>query len=429
MQDAIAQNRAIRPAAPSMARSLPFVRGRRVLLLQGPVGGFFARLGAALEANGNHVRKVNFNAGDWFYYRHGLAYRGRMADWPAWLAALIAREEIDLILMFSDCRPIHVAARDVAARAGIETGVFEEGYIRPDHITLEREGVNAHSCTDFSTFAGEDARTDQPPSRAMGNTFPGKARASLWYFLAGILGRPLFPFYRHHKALSVLQAFWWTRAGMRKHLSHKRDQAAMARISGPLRGKFYLVPLQVYDDYQIIAHSDYADVGDFIAAVIRSFAVHAAPDMSLVFKHHPMDRGYRHYGGLIRRVAGEAGVADRVLYHHDLHLPTALAAARGVVVVNSTVGLDSLWLGRPTRVMGRAFYDLPGLTFQGPLDAFWDAADTAIPDRKMFLALRRNILEKTQMNGSFYQPAPPDPAHPAAEPGFAGLAEPDPAHG
>lgn len=412
-----------------LARSLPELRGRRVLLLQGPVGGFFTRLGRALEANGNHVRKVNFNAGDWLFFREGLSFRGRLADWPAWLDDLLTREETDLILMFSDCRPIHAAARELAARRGIETGVFEEGYIRPDHITLEREGVNAFSCTDFRGLPGEEPRIDQPPSRAMSGTFRGKAWGAFWYFTAGTLGRPFFPHYRHHKAMTPLQAFWWARAGWRKLLSHRRDVRAMQKIAGPMRGRYYLVPLQVYDDYQIIAHSDYADVGDFIAAVIRNFAVHAPADMSLVFKHHPMDRGYRHYGRLIDRVAGETGVADRVLYHHDLHLPTALDGARGVVVVNSTVGLDSLWHGRPTRVMGRAFYDLPGLTFQGPLAGFWEGADHALPERDKFLALRRRILVKTQMNGSFYQPAPPDPEHPDAPPGFAGLAEPDPRHG
>src|SRR5207253_3330067 len=40
------------------------LRGKRVLLLQGPVGPFFRRLAARLRAAGAEVHKVNFNGGD-----------------------------------------------------------------------------------------------------------------------------------------------------------------------------------------------------------------------------------------------------------------------------------------------------------------------------------------------------------------------------
>jgi capsular polysaccharide export protein len=35
-----------------------------------------------------------------------------------------------------------------------------------------------------------------------------------------------------------------------------------------------------------------------------------------------------------------------------------------VVTINSTVGLSALAQGRATKTLGRAFYDLPGLTHQ-----------------------------------------------------------------
>ena len=57
------------------------------------------------------------------------------------MAALL----IDLVFLFGDCRPIHRAAHDVATAMGIDVGVFEEGYLRPDFITLERHGVNGNS--------------------------------------------------------------------------------------------------------------------------------------------------------------------------------------------------------------------------------------------------------------------------------------------
>jgi capsular polysaccharide export protein len=117
--------------------------GKRVLLLQGPVGPFFARLARDLRAVDAEVFKVNFNAGDWFFYRRdALNYRGKMDAWPAWFEAQLRRLDIDVVFLFGDCRPVHQAAHRVATALGVEVGVFEEGYVRPDYITLERSGVN-----------------------------------------------------------------------------------------------------------------------------------------------------------------------------------------------------------------------------------------------------------------------------------------------
>jgi capsular polysaccharide export protein len=77
---------------------------------------------------------------------------------------------------------------------------------------------------------------------------------------------------------------------------------------------------------------------------------------------------------------------------------------RGVVVVNSTVGLSALHHGAPTKVCGNALYDIPGLTFQGTLDQFWSDAPGAKPDRQLYVRFRDHLISKTQINGSFYKP-------------------------
>jgi len=84
---------------------------------------------------------------------------------------------------------------------------------------------------------------------------------------------------------------------------------------------------------------------------------------------------------LIKKLASAAGIAARVHYIHDQHLPTLLEQVRGVVLVNSTVGLSALHHGAPTKVCGHALYDIPGLTYQGTLDQFWSVAPGARPDR------------------------------------------------
>jgi capsule polysaccharide modification protein KpsS len=70
---------------------------------------------------------------------------GELAQWPEVLEAFIIRHRIDAVLLFGDCRPVHACVRSMTERLGCAFGVFEEGYLRPDHITFEPMGVNGHS--------------------------------------------------------------------------------------------------------------------------------------------------------------------------------------------------------------------------------------------------------------------------------------------
>lgn len=117
-------------------RGIQAFRGKGVLLLQRPVGPFFSRLAHDLEAAGATVFKVNFNAGDWLFYRRpAFRFKGAMAKWPAWLEALLKRLDVDVVLLFGDCRPIHVAAHRIAMGRELEAGVLEEGHLRPHYMT------------------------------------------------------------------------------------------------------------------------------------------------------------------------------------------------------------------------------------------------------------------------------------------------------
>jgi len=54
------------------------------------------------------------------------------------LEAKLSEWEITDIILFGDCRPVHAAAIAIAKRHQIPHYVFEEGYLRPNWITLER---------------------------------------------------------------------------------------------------------------------------------------------------------------------------------------------------------------------------------------------------------------------------------------------------
>jgi capsular polysaccharide export protein len=390
-----------------MIRDLASFYGKNVLLLQGPLGPFFRHLSRDLRKAGAKVTKVNFNGGDWLFSSgDSVNYTGHAIDWPKYLTRLLNERKIDTILLFGDCRSLHRMALKLAVPMGIDVGVFEEGYVRPDYITFERYGVNANSQLprDASHYLAVEpqVRAAQP----VGNVFWFAALwAILYYCAAGILW-PIFRRYQHHRPLTVLEAWPWIKSGFRKLVYAQVEQDIQDRLVNDYSKRYYLVPLQVHNDAQVHVHSPYKSVVDFIENVIASFVKHAPQENLLVIKHHPMDRGYHDYTDAIRQLSIAYNAPDRILYIHDQHLPTLLEHARGVVLINSTVGLSALHHDIPLKVCGNAIYDMPGLSFQGDLDGFWAASFHFQINSMLYTSFISYLVGMTQFNGSFYRKLP-----------------------
>jgi capsule polysaccharide modification protein KpsS len=162
---------------------------------------------------------------------------------------------------------------------------------------------------------------------------------------------------------------------------------------------YFFVPLQVYLDSQM-QHSSFPTIEAFIEHVIESFARHAPSDTTLLLKHHPFDRAYRDYGELIRELAARFGLGDRVVYADVIPIPATLRGARGTIVMNSTVAVSSMHHGTPVMCLGNAVYNMPGLTYQGTLEAFWN--DPGRVDRELFDRFRYWLRVTNQINGSVW---------------------------
>lgn len=376
-----------------------------MLLLQGPLGPFFRRLSRDLAEHGARVSKVNFNGGDWLFYPAGATlFRGRMEDWPAFLERLLSERKIDVVLLYGDCRPVHRCVRGLTERLGIELGVFEAGYVRPNYITLERSGINDYSSlprdADFYLRLPDKKNGVPLP---VGNVFWHAALWAVLYYIAAALLRPLLRHYQHHRRLAVREAWPWIRGLWRKYYYHVKERNVRRRLETKWPGRVFLVPLQVHYDSQMHIHSDYASVDTFIQYVVSDFSKNAPSDSYLIIKHHPMDRAYRDYSRLCKSLAEIYGVEGRLLYVHDLHLPTVFRQLCGVVVVNSTVGLSALLHGVPVKVCGRAVYDIKGLTYPGLLSDFWSQAHLHKPHRRTMQSFHSYLIERTQLNGSVYK--------------------------
>lgn len=381
------------------------VSSQRVLLLQGPMGDFFAQLAAWLRTRQIEVHKVNFNGGDRFFYRDSAAtdFRGRLSDFAGWLKLHLQRLNIDTVVCFGDCRLYHLRARSVCQQLGIRFLVFEEGYLRPDYITLECDGVNANSSLNLSLMLNQPVQHDYPePTQP---SFSLMVWSACLYYLAWILLHLWYPYYQHHRLFTPYQEIVaWLRALRRRATNTLFDHRKQAYIRTNLAGRYFIVALQVHNDSQVRVHSDYDDVSDFVIETMRSFAEYALPDQHLVIKHHPMDRGYRSYRSLIKKTAQELGIRSRVLYVCDVHLPSLIKRSIGLVTINSTTGLQALFHGKPVIALGRAIYNLPRLTFQGELKDFWRAPTPV--DHAYYWCFRAFLIHHSQLNGSFYGLSP-----------------------
>jgi capsule polysaccharide modification protein KpsS len=322
---------------------------------------------------------------------------------------LVRELSVDGVVLFGDCRPLHRAAIERARALGVEAFVFEEGYLRPDFVTLERGGVNGHSQIPRDpTFFCEDAAEREPPHQPVQHAFLKSALHTVAYATATAALRPLYPEYRHHRDIRPLpQAALWLRGAVRRALHTVRDREVARRLEAHELGPYFFVPLQVHLDSQL-GHSRYGSVDDFIREVVRTFAEHAPPDHALVLKLHPMDRAYRDYGPLVGELTERHALGGRLFYVDVVNLPAALRGARGTVVINSTVGLSSLTHGTPVKCLGTAVYDLPGLTHQGTLAEFF--REPAPVDRALYKRFRRWLREKNQLNGSVWSRLHEDPS-------------------
>lgn len=379
------------------------------LFLQGPATDFFAHLAQALAARGHKAASISFCAGDALLWRGAgprFAFRGRLARLEPFLRELAARLKVTDLVMLGDTRPVHAVAMQVAQDLGLTTHVWEEGYLRPFWLTLERGGINGHSRLPrdpawYLRVAPKLPEVDSPAP--LPNPIWRLAAWEVAYKLPGLLNPLLYPGYRTHRPMiSPLEFLGW---GLRFATLPRYERGdRRTRIAPRGSGRpFFLLALQLDGDSQIERHSPFRSVGEVIRTVMASFAAHAPGDVYLVIKNHPLDTGWGRHGRLVRRYADKLGVAGRTHFVETGHLPDFWPGCRGVVGVNSTVGAAALAAGLPVIALGEAVYGLPGLTFQGGLDAFWTEA--AAPDATLFSAFRRVVLHGTQVAGSFYSRA------------------------
>lgn len=372
---------------------------RQFLFLQGPPGPFFRDLAGALAEHGCGVHRINLSGGDRYDWPDAATnYRGRKRNWPMFLDRFLRAHAITDMVLFGDCRPMHQAALRMAQLRGVHIHVYEEGYIRPDWMTLERDGVNGHSPMERDPAAILAEARQLPPVPQLPPItaeFKRRARDSYWHYHHVVTGRWQFPFYQTHRQGSItLDGIGWLwRLAMRGR-RHRQAVETLAAIAGR---EFFIFPLQLTGDYQIRHHSPFGSMMVAVDYVLESFARFAPAETVLLIKEHPLDSSYTNWRACLMAKARALGMAGRVYHIDGGELDILSAKARGMVCVNSTSATLALEAGTPVAVLGDAIYDIKGITHSGGLDSFW--AHPTPPDAELYAAFKRVLHAKCLVRG------------------------------
>lgn len=366
-----------------------------------------SRLALDLKDAGHEVAKVMFCAPDLIYRFKGIRthlFHKPLADFDVWLRKLVATEHYDTFFLYNHYRPYNQVTWNLAEEKGLGCHVFELGLIRPNCVT-----VFCNKTQPLPTLAAAwqeilmerrmPVHVETPPELCQVST-TAKMLAFCSNFLISRITSPLFPDFVDQREMKLGRHFKHGLIHLWRFIERSRDCEFDPVFASELSGRYYAAPLQVHSDTQITQCSDFKSIEQFIKVVVRSFERFAPSDTKLVFKVHPMDRGYKDYMDLIAGLDHRLG-GGRILYVDRVHLPTLLSNSRGVVNINSSVGISGLIHHVPVIALGKAVYDLPDLTFQGGLDAFWTQAQKPKNLRvKQFINL---LLETSQGRGTLSQ--------------------------
>ena len=387
------------------SRSKPLAN-RRFLLVTLPSGPFGRRFAKHLRRNGADVLRVILNGGDLISWGAGDALWPRVPRplWQSWLEWQFFEQSITDVVVFGDTM-IYSADALASARANdLRTWVLENGYNRPDWITVEPTGVNANSCLprDPKAYADVDLNESTIETPHIGPITPYHTLNITSYFTGVVIGTPFFPTYSYPYAVPLwaqifghIRRYFWAMGR-----EHKFDGEAAAVIQD---GRpYFLACLQREGDSQLLDHSDLKTNTAFMTHLIADFAANAPSGHRLIFKNHPLDPGVEDLRTRCFAIARRYQIAQRVAFLEGGAFAQLARASRGVVAVNSTAAYAALGFGVPVKLLGRAVFDIEGLTDSAPLADFWSAPRS--PDPELFARFRKKLSARTQIYGSFHNP-------------------------
>ncbi len=380
-----------------------------ILLLQGPLGPFFKDLAIAFSQEGVPTHKINFNGGDAYFSGadHVVDYLDPPDQWGDYLQSYLESYPIRAVFVYGDMRFYHRVAAKICGERGVLFYAFEEGYLRPGYITLEAGGNNANSLFPDVFLKGCKNTSAPPKPLLVGPVHWWQINYGYrYYYMKDAHTRPKkykkFQGYAHHRPDNgYIERIKWLKSVWRKVYYDITEQHELQNITAQCTGKLFFVPLQVAIDSQILYHSPYGTIETFIEHIIAGFAQSASPEDHILFKHHPMDRGFNHYAKLIDQHIDAHSLQGRVHYLFSPSVHEILDLTTACITINSTVGVEALSKSIPTLMLGEAIAKSCGLTSGQSLVEFFKVPEPA--DKQGCTHFLEALKVHTQFPGSFYK--------------------------
>ena len=375
------------------------------LFLQGSYSQFTRNLASELQSQGHDFLKINFYGGDRYFWGkdNAIDYRGDISGLEAFYRETIAKHGITDIVLFNDSRPVHRPAIKVANENRLNVYAMEEAYFRPHWINLEWGEMNGNSYLSRNPDWYRERAQMLPklkPVVPVGNAHSHRVRNDIMNTIAMYTWKLKYSKYKTHRPYSILHEYlFWAKRLVR----YKRNQAQAMQVVKQLAETstpYFLLPLQLDTDVQTRIHSNFGGMVPALIAIMHSFAKFADPDDCLIIKNHPLDNGMINYRRIIADKAREYAIENRVSFIDGGNLEQLISNSKGIALINSTVGLTALNLGKPVIALGKAVYDIAGITFQDNIDKFWHNPQPADPS--LWQDFRKVILSDTMVNGNFY---------------------------
>jgi capsular polysaccharide export protein len=131
----------------------------------------------------------------------------------------------------------------------------------------------------------------------------------------------------------------------------RRPTKQKAQAKTALPQDYIFVPMQVPSDMQILHHSPWIQSMKHLYEVLLDLTERNS-GLHLVIKEHP---------SFPLSIRGQVKSHPRITFANHNETRALIEGARAVITVNSTVGLESLLLGKKVITLGRTYYNIDGL--------------------------------------------------------------------
>lgn len=244
------------------------------------------------------------------------------------------RTKVDFVILSGDTRLQVKTLEYVAKKHNIGVLYFEQGPLNT--TILDEKGVNANC-----SFR-QDGKTisDDKELKKAKLIKPKKWNGYKKYRFLDFVFENLF--FEKFKELNVIKI---------NHLNQRNKNNKTSNV----QDCYCLLVLQVPEDVNMLCHSPFfSNHLDIVKSVYEALP----NDISLVIREHPL------YAGRYEDELYVYANKNQISFDKSVSLNESISKSSFVVVNNSTVGVESIVLGKPIVVLGNSYYDDPKFVFK-----------------------------------------------------------------